>query len=109
MDSVTVHGFLAMFGRTDTSHLTEKKPQRHREHREENGERPPHFRRSRVTSHVPSSVHSVFSVVNQKEHHEGRRMKAEIRVFGMPCERLLDSILCRAPAFSRTIEKTARA
>jgi len=70
---VAVHGFLAVFGCTDTCHLTEKKPQRHREHREENGERPPHLPRSRVTSHLPFSVPSVFSVVNRKEHREGRR------------------------------------
>ncbi len=70
---VTVHGFLAVFGCTTTCHLTEKKPQSHREHREEHGERPPHLTRSLVTSHVPFSVPSVFSVVHQKEYHEGRR------------------------------------
>jgi len=62
-----------VFACTDTCHLKEKKPQRHREHREENGERPPHVTRSHVTSHLSFSVLSVFSVVNRKEHHEGRR------------------------------------
>jgi len=62
-----------MFGCTDRRHLTKKKPQRHREHREEYGERPPHLTRSHATSHVSFSVASVFSVVNEKEHHEGRR------------------------------------
>jgi len=68
-----VHGFLVVFGYTDRCHLTRKEPQRHRGHREEHGERPPHVTRSHATSHVSFSVGSVFSVVNQKEHHEGRR------------------------------------
>ena len=72
-DAVTVHGSLAVLEWADRCHLTEKKPQRRREHREENGEGPPHLTRHHVTSHVSFSVPSVFSVVNQKEHHEARR------------------------------------
>ena len=56
--AVTVHGFLAVLGCTDRRHVTEKKPQRHREHRDGN------VRRGAASSPLRSGLSPSFSVLS---------------------------------------------